>query len=152
MNRDKHIFFKKLSPQDAKEMFFLEHEVFTLPWSEEQCQRALEQQSFSAWGIWNSQKLIAYISFYHNLDELEIINFGVIPSARRKRFGLHLLQALLQGAAKMGIQKIVLEVRETNLPAITLYEKVGFIAKGIRKAYYPDTRENAIIYIKSLSM
>lgn len=128
-------------------MCLVEQECFNLPWSLNQCAQALKQQNFQAWGFWQNLQLLAYISFYHFSPELEILNFAVIPSRRRQGLGQKLLNLLLQASAKMDIEKIVLEVRETNLPAINLYKKSGFLLEGIRKNYYPDTGERALIYV-----
>lgn len=124
----------------------LEKACFSLPWTEKQCAAALAQPAFSAWGVWQNKVLLAYLSFYQSGPEAEILNLAVAPVARRQGLGKHLLQALLQGAAKMGIQKIALETRESNLPAITLYENCGFRTSGRRRRYYPDTGEDALIY------
>lgn len=140
--------FKKLKPADAVAMSNIEKSCFSLPWSSEQCAGALRQKTFSAYGLWHKDQLLAYISFYHHLDEVEIINLAVIPEQRRKGFGGKILSILLQVAAKMGMQKVVLEVRETNAAAIALYKRHGFCQSGIRRRYYPDNGENALIYQK----
>lgn len=142
--------FKKLTYSDAKAISSLEKEAFSLPWNEEQCKKALSQKFYSAWGLWQGSFLAAYVSYYHFETEMEIINLAVAKICRRKGFGIMLLSALLQGAAKMGIQKVCLEVRENNFAAIELYKKSGFCISGIRKKYYPDTGENAVLYTKFL--
>lgn len=124
----------------------LENMCFSMPWNLSQCQGALAQKHFTAWGIWQSGLLLAYISFFHNPDEMEILNLAVHPLARRRGHARQLLRLLLQEARKMGMQKIVLEVRERNEAAIALYETTGFRLAGLRKRYYADTGENALIY------
>lgn len=141
------ISFRKLTCEDAESMRLLEHECFKLPWGLNQCERALKQKNFQAWGYWQNFRLLAYISFYHFSLELEILNFAVTPARRRQGLGQKLLSLLLQASDKMDIEKIALEVRETNLPAIRLYEKSGFLLEGVRKNYYPDTGERALIYV-----
>ena len=142
--------FKKLASADAKAISILEKEAFSLPWTEEQCKKALEQKFYSAWGLWDGNLLIAYVSYYHFETEMEIINLAVRTEKRRQGLGERLLRAVLQGAAKVGIRKATLEAREGNLAAISLYEKNGFQRAGARKHYYSDTGENAIIYVRLL--
>lgn len=137
-----------LKGSDARAISLLEADAFSLPWSEEQCRRALGTQAFGAWGGLLGGKLLGYVSFYQIGDEVEIINFAVASFARRKGYGMSLLSSLLHEWRKMGIQKIMLEVREGNMPAIGLYEKLGFAKIGARDAYYPDTGEDALIYVK----
>lgn len=117
-----------------------------MPWTSAQCRAALAQGNFSAFGLWQGKTLVAYISFFHNAGEIEILNLAVHPFARREGNGERLLHLLLQAGRKMSMQKAVLEVRESNLPAISLYEKCGFRMTGLRKRYYGDTGENALIY------
>ncbi len=127
-------------------MHELESICFSLPWSLLQCRGALAQNNFAATGLWKSERLLAYISFFHNVDEMEIVNLAVHPLARRRGYGYDTLLQLLQEGNKMGMHKVALEVRERNLAAISLYEKAGFKLAGLRRNYYPDTGENALIY------
>ena len=99
-----------------------------------------------AFGLLREEELVAYISFYHIGDEVEILNLAVLPTERRSGHGRRILQLVLQAAAKMGIQNVLLEVRTGNLPAVALYESCGFRRLGVRSRYYPDTNEDALIY------
>ena len=143
--REAHI-FRPLRLSDAEAMYELESICFSMPWTIAQCKGALAQAKFAAFGLWERKLLLAYISFFHNVGEIEILNLAVHPLARRRGYGQRLLHLLLQAGRKMGMQKVVLEVRENNLAAISLYEKFGFKITGLRKRYYSDTGENALIY------
>lgn len=125
----------------------LESLCFSQPWNISQFKNSLTSSNFRAWGLWNGQ-LLAYLSVYLIGKEMEIINFGVHPEYRKAGLGKTLLGRVLQAADKMGIQKIWLEVRASNTTAIAIYEKAGFKKTGIRKKYYSDTKENAIIYVR----
>lgn len=138
--------FRRLRVKDAEAMHELESICFSLPWSLEQCVRALMQRNFAAFGLWQDELLLAYISFFRSPEEIEILNLAVHPRGRRRGYASHMLHLLLQAGRKMGMQKAVLEVREKNIAAIALYEKAGFYMAGLRKRYYSDTGENAMIY------
>ena len=140
--------FRRLTLNDSRSMSDLENRCFTLPWSNEQCAGALKQRSFRAYGLWRAKRLIAYISFYLCHEELEIVNFAVLPEERRQGYGNLIMRLLLQTARNAGILKVVLETRASNVPAINLYEKHGFSQCGLRLRYYPDTKEEALIYCK----
>lgn len=99
-----------------------------------------------AFGIWRIGGLAAYCSFFYFAEEAEIINLAVHPLARRRGLGRRILLLLLQEWRKMGMRKVALEVRENNQAAISLYEGAGFRMTGLRKKYYPDTGENALVY------
>lgn len=142
--------FRRLGREDAGAVACLERICFTLPWSEKQYQAALEQKSFAAFGLLQDQSLVAYLSLYHVAPEMEIVNIAVTPQERRKGHGRRLLAMLLQVAVKMGMQKISLEVRESNAAARALYESLGFRQSGRRRRYYPDNGEDALIYFLNL--
>lgn len=96
-------------------------------------------------------ELVAYVSVYHTSDELEILNIAVRADRRNRGYGRRLLGLVLRIAEKMGIVRAVLEVRVTNAPAIGLYSFFGFVQAGIRRAYYPDTGEDALVYVLDMS-
>lgn len=139
--------FRKLSPDDSAAMHALERICFSLPWTLEQCAGVLRQTSFAAFGLWQAQKLLAYVSIYHGAGEMEILNLAVQPEMRRRGFGRRVLTMALQVARKMGMEKASLEVRCSNSAAIALYESMGFVPQGRRRNYYPDNGEDAIIYV-----
>ena len=144
------LIFRRLGPEDSTSMHELEKRCFTQPWTEKQCRAAFEQKAFVALGLLQEQKLVAYVSFYHSVDDLEILNLAVCPEKRRSGIGRRMLNQVLQVAAKMDIQRVLLEVRRGNHPAIMLYESCGFRPAGVRLCYYSDTKEDALIYFLDL--
>lgn len=117
-----------------------------MAWSLKQCQSALAQTHFAAFGLWQGDDLLAYISFYHIAGEVEIANLAVASSMRQRGIGRHLLLLALHTAHKMGMQRAVLEVRKGNLVARKLYESAGFALQGVRKGYFTDNGEDALVY------
>ncbi len=89
--------------------------------------------------------VIGYYGFLHILDELHILNVAVDPTFRQKGIGNKLIAHLVEKARALSARAVTLEVRESNLPAIRLYEKFGFVSAGVRPHYYTD-KENALIY------
>lgn len=126
-------------------MLELEARCFSLPWQEEQFQLAFTQQVFNVFGLKHEGRLVAYLSFYHTADEMEILNLAVAPDCRRRGYGKRLLGLVLQISHKMGIHQGYLEVRRTNTAARNLYAMFGFAQVGIRKGYYTDTGEDALV-------
>ena len=139
-----------LGPSHAAAMYEMERRCFPLPWSQEQCAAAFGQKAFAALGIFRHEALVGYISVYHTVDELEILNLAVLPEERRRGYGRRLLCLALRLARKVAITKILLEVRVGNKPAICLYESCGFRREGVRKKYYTDTGEDALVYVRSI--
>lgn len=139
--------FVRLEAQDASDMALLEKRCFTLPWSEEQYRAAFMHSIFYAYGLKHEKTgLVAYITLYAVADTLEVLNVATCPDQRRKGYARSLLDSVFKLARRMDVIEAVLEVRETNAAAKGLYEGLGFTRTGLRKAYYPDTGEDALIY------
>lgn len=97
----------------------------------------------------NNGKIIGYIGISYVLDSADIISIVVHKDYTQKGIATLLLQEIFAFAKENNIQKIMLEVRSSNLPAQKLYEKHGFKQIAIRKKYYDNT-EDALIYEKEL--
>ena len=97
----------------------------------------------------NDGKIIGYIGISYVIDSADIISIVVHKDYTQKGIATLLLQEIFAFAKENNIQKIMLEVRRSNLPAQKLYEKHGFKQIAIRKKYYDNT-EDALIYEKEL--
>ena len=143
--------FARLVVRDLDQILELERNCFSCPWTGEQYRAMLGNEGFKVFGLRQGPRLVAYLSFYHVADEMEIHNLAVAPEDRGHGCATRLLSVVLQMAAKMGIKKCFLEVRENNEPARRLYASAGFEQQGVRKRYYPDTREDALVLVKHLA-
>ena len=153
------IFFR-LGRNELEALAALEALCFTSPWSKEQFAGAFGLPNFAAFGLRaplrenagaeGNALLAAYISFYHSQDELEILNLAVAPEWRGRGCGRRLLRLALRMAARMDIGQAVLEVRSGNAPALALYKGQGFTQVGLRRGYYPDSGEDALVLALSL--
>lgn len=92
-----------------------------------------------------SQKVIGYGGLWHIMEEGHITNIAIDPAHRNKGYGKFLMKAIMAESSRLGIDYMTLEVRVSNLPAIKLYESLGFISSGIRPKYYSDNQEDANI-------
>lgn len=92
-----------------------------------------------------NKKILAYIGMWKIFEEAHITTLGVHPEYRRVQLAQAILIQAIQECYKDMIKYITLEVRESNIPAISLYEKFLFESIGVRKNYYQDNGENAII-------
>jgi [ribosomal protein S18]-alanine N-acetyltransferase len=90
--------------------------------------------------------ILGFLVASHVAPEWELENIVVAPRARRKGLGKRLLGALLSAARETNSSAVFLEVRESNTAACTLYERAGFEQAGLRKSYYLDPTEDAILY------
>ncbi len=92
---------------------------------------------------------IGFITYSVNVDTADMQDLYVLSEKRRQGVGDALCGAFIDDAKSRGVKKLFLEVRESNLPAVKLYEKVGFTFLSVRKKYYSDG-ENARVFIKEL--
>ena len=131
--------------EDAKEIARIEALSFPAPWTEEMVRSEIREPIARFFVALDGDAIIGYYGFLHILDELHILNVAVDPNYRRRKVGTRLIEHLLEQARVLSARALTLEVRESNLPAISLYEKHGFRSVGIRPHYYTD-KENALIY------
>ena len=135
---------------DIPAIAVLETLCFSSPWSE----GALRDTLASAYARMFCAELdgtvIAYGGCYLLGDDADITNIATHPDYRRRGAAALVLQTLTACARDCGMHAIHLEVRQTNAPAIALYEGFGFSVDGIRKNYYKNPTENAVLMTLSL--
>jgi ribosomal-protein-alanine N-acetyltransferase len=147
-----NVFYKfgKLEICDLDDLVALEKICFPHAWTEQQFWLCIKQKEYYIFGLKKAGKLAAYMSFQHIIDEIEILKLAVHPAHRRKGIGKRLLGLVLQNCMDMGIKKAYLEVRRSNTAALALYTGFGFVQTGIRKGYYPDNKEDALLFSLNL--
>lgn len=124
----------------------IEHACFTLPWSESAFQNELKHNQFAHYMVIElEQRVIAYGGMWNIMDEAHVTNIAVHPDFQGQGWGTILLEELMRAAIFLGSTKMTLEVRVSNTRAQHLYEKMGFQERGIRKKYYSDNDEDAMI-------
>jgi len=132
----------------------IEREAFPSPWSEKlflQELAAVHSQSYVA--VTHPallEEVVGYICAWVVHDECVINKIACHAACRRSGVGRQLLQHLTYSAYQRGASFFSLEARESNTAAQLLYKKMGFVQAGIRKDYYPETGENAIVMVLSL--
>ena len=95
--------------------------------------------------------VVGFVCFRVVGDEAELLNLAVLPSYRRQGIGARLLEQMFREAATRGAARIFLEVRETNQPAIGLYQRYGFAVSMRRRGYYSDPPADALVLVKNLT-
>lgn len=134
-----------LGPDDARDVADLEAGVFADPWPADRFRDLLGQERFFAAGAFDGRTLGAYLTAYMVAGELEIVNVAVAPGLRGLGVGGRLLRYCLGRALDMGARRAVLEVRSGNAAARALYKSCGFAQAGLRKGYYADSGEDALV-------
>ena len=136
---------KRLSEENSAAVAEIEKLCFSHPWSEATVASEIKSGFSDFFGAFSEEKLAGYIGGRTIAGETEIFNVAVSPEFRRKGIAKALIEKFIEAVREKGTQVIFLEVRASNLPAIALYEKNGFVFCGIRKDYYSDPKENALL-------
>lgn len=137
---------RRMQAEDALAAAALEAENFSEPWSANSFMEELQKDSSIYIVAYEDETLVGTCGLVASFDEGEVLNVSVKTGYRNRGIALQMLQRLLEEAKIKGIKHFTLEVREGNVPARTLYEKLGFICEGIRPNFYRNPTENAAIY------
>ena len=139
---------EKMNASHVAEIAQLEKICFSDPWSEKSVASELENK-LSCWLVAVEEDAVAgYIGSQTVCGETDMMNVAVHPDHRRKGIAEALILSLIEELKTMDSRCLTLEVRASNVPAIALYEKLGFSEIGRRKNYYRNPREDALILRK----
>lgn len=142
---------RKMSQSDLEQIVELEKMCFSDPWS----LPMLEPELFNPLSLWlvavEGTQVIGYVGSQAVLDAADMMNLAVHPQYRRQGIAEKLVSALESQLDGEKVYSLALEVRASNLPAIRLYEKLGFAPIGRRTGYYRNPKEDAIIMRKEWS-
>lgn len=135
---------------DIDAVSLLEEQLFSDPWSPGMFAEELGGDARTWLVAERGREVVGYAGLAVLVDEAHVMNLAVAPKAQRQGIGRMLLRALKARAAGRGAQAITLEVRERNGAAQALYRSMGFSEAGLRRGYYPDTNEAAVIMTATL--
>ncbi len=140
---------KKMESSHIKGVLDVENASFSIPWSEETFRREITDNKYAIYFVAVSDnEVIGYAGMWKICDEGHITNIAVFPKNRKNGIGSMLLKSLIDEALRGGVIKMTLDVRVGNFAAQKLYSKFGFKMGGIRKQYYEDNLEDAVVMYK----
>ncbi len=136
--------------EDLEAVLEIEEVSFPTPWSRNSFLYELTENQRAIYLVAKNEfnKVVGYIGMWVVFDEGHITNLAAHPLYRRQGVGRTLLNELVAVARRNGVQYLTLEVRRSNLSAQDLYQKIGFVHMGVRRKYYLDNREDALIMWK----
>ena len=136
---------RRIIENDIEAIAALESEIFSDAWSAKSIKETYENQNACILGAYKECALAGYVIFYYVLDEGEIARIAVSPQYRRQGVADQIFAGLLDFCAEKSIERILLDVRTSNEPAIAFYRKSGFAEDGIRKNFYENPKEDALL-------
>lgn len=145
-----NIRFDTLKEEYLDKIASLDKLCFTIPWSKELFSSEIENPNAHYILAFDDDILIGYCGLISVVGEGSITNIAVNPSYRKMGIATKILEKIISHGENENLEFITLEVRESNINAIELYEKFGFVKVGARKDYYADNHETAILMTKYL--
>ncbi|MEA1961315.1 MAG: ribosomal protein S18-alanine N-acetyltransferase [Bacillota bacterium] len=143
-------FIRKMTERDLDGVMEIEHESFTMPWSRESYLSELKNQ-FANYLLCDYEgEVAAYAGIWVVFEEAHITNVAVGTAYRGKGMGKTLMLAAEEIARDKKALRILLEVRPSNTVARKMYTELGYMETGLRKQYYSDNQEDAIIMTRFL--
>ena len=142
--------FRKLKLRDLNAIEEIERTSYPTPWSRSMFAGELAKPSSICLGAVEADKdeLVGYLIISRYVDAWHVMNIAIAPEYRRRGIARSLMERLFEVTARDARRGYTLEVRVSNEAAIRLYEELGFKARGVRRGYYTDNREDALIMWK----
>jgi ribosomal-protein-alanine N-acetyltransferase len=139
--------YRRLEMRDLRAVEEIERDSYPTPWSRSMFAGELAKPSSICLGALDGEtgELLGYMIISRYVDAWHVMNLAVTPDRRREGIASGLLERLFELTATDARRGYTLEVRVSNRHAIRLYERAGFRRRGIRRGYYTDNREDAII-------
>jgi ribosomal-protein-alanine N-acetyltransferase len=136
---------RPLQLRDLSAIEEIERSSYPTPWSRSMFAGELAKPSSICLGAFEGERLVGYLIVSRYVDAWHVMNVAVALDRRRRGVASELLGALFEQTREDGRRGYTLEVRVSNAGAITLYERLGFERRGVRRGYYTDNREDALI-------
>lgn len=137
---------RRMTFLDIDGVWAVESKVFNNPWSRSAFVDEMTDNDLAHYLVLEDQGMIAgYAGMWIVVDEAHVTNIALLPDYRRQGLGEKLVRELINTARERYAVMMTLEVRPSNTVAQSLYSKLGFLPQGIRRAYYSDNQEDALI-------
>lgn len=138
--------YRKMTPTDVKAVHAIEVAVFAAPWTEESFHYEMNENQYASYVVAElDNEIIGFCGMWMVFGDVQITNVAVLEKARGLGIGEGLMQTAMATAKAHAMENMSLEVRVSNHVAQGLYRKLGFQDGGIRKGYYTDNQEDALV-------
>ncbi|NLK00860.1 MAG: ribosomal protein S18-alanine N-acetyltransferase [Clostridia bacterium] len=152
MEIEKSLIIEPMEIRHLSYVLGIEKDSFPSPWSPNTYMNELTENSFAHYFVcFLDEELVAYIGLWIIMEEAHITTIAVTPKHRGKRIAEKLINFAIGYAKIQGAKKMVLEVRVSNFSAQKLYKRMDFYRIGLRREYYSDNKEDAIVMLKNIS-
>ncbi len=148
--QEPELIIRKMRKADLEKVLLLENACFSSPWSEKSFLDAMASENAIYLSAEVNGEVVGYCGFFLAADSADLCNMLVAEEMRHRGIGERLLQEGFSFLKQKNIENVFLEVRESNAPAIGLYQKMGFEKNGFRRGYYDAPKEDAVLMCSNL--
>lgn len=142
--------FREMLVEDLDQVVDIEQKLFSVPWTKEGFLTYLMKKDTMFFVVEEKERILGYCSMLTVLDEGDILNVAVRSDRQKEGIGQFLVDSMLRMAEMQGIRLVHLEVRQGNGTARRLYQRLGFKEDGLRRDYYENPVENAVLMTKTM--
>lgn len=142
--------FREMLVEDLEQVVDIEQNLFSVPWTKEGFLTYLMKKDTMFFVVEEKERILGYCSMMTVLDEGDILNVAVRSDRQKEGIGQFLVDSMLRMAEMQGIKFVHLEVRQGNETARRLYQRLGFKEDGLRRNYYENPVENAVLMTKEM--
>jgi ribosomal-protein-alanine N-acetyltransferase len=143
--------FRPMLEADLEQVVEIEKASMPSPWSKELFDEELKREAAHYFVVEKEGRVAGYMGYWEAPEEAHIINLAIGPAFRKQGLGREMMNHCMEYARKRGARLATLEVRQSNEAAQRLYEKCDFRTVAIRKKYYSDNQEDAVVMLRDLN-
>lgn len=142
---DMNVHIRWMIRRDMPEVLAIEESSFEFPWAEADFIRYLRKRNCIGMVAEYDERVVGFMIYELHKNQLHVLNFSVRPDVRRRNIGKQMVNKLVSKLSQQRRNRILLEIRETNLAAQLFFRKLGFKATSVLRDYYDDTVEDAYV-------
>lgn len=137
---------REMVAEDIPAILEIDESSFLTPWTEEVYKNELTNNEYAQYFVVETEEeIVGYIGLWIVLDDAQVTNIAIRPAYRGYKIGEKLFGFAISSLMEQGIERLSLEVRESNTIAQNMYRKFGLVSGGVRKNYYKDNGEDALL-------
>lgn len=142
----KEIVIREMTLDDVNQVLEVERNSFQTPWTTDIFYTEIVDNDHAYYFVIEvNEKIVGYVGVWIVVDDAQITNIAILPEYRGMKLGEKLFGFVMHLLQSLNVSRLSLEVRVSNIPAQKLYRKFGLVPGGIRKNYYTDSGEDAIV-------
>lgn len=140
------VHIREMKKEDIGEVYVIEKNTYTSAWTRDILEHEVLHNQHGIYAVIEyEQQIVGYAGMWVVFDDAQITTIAIDPKFQGKKLGQQLFQYMLQTAHNLGVKHLSLEVRTSNVVAQNMYRKFGLVPGGLRKGYYTDNNEDAIV-------